>query len=174
MGISRAAGHSTRRAHHRSNEGIMSRNFYSEVNLHIVWHTKDSLPLLTPSVEPMAHQALRRKLVETPGAFVHEIGGVENHVHLCITILPTTVISELIGQLKGGSSYEVNHRLGHRHKLLEWQDGYGVVSFGTRDLDWVKAYIRDQRQHHAAGTTHDRLERWLKPDHEKPHEWGSN
>lgn len=25
----------------------MSRNYYSEINLHIVWHTKNSLPLLT-------------------------------------------------------------------------------------------------------------------------------
>ena len=26
----------------------MSRNYYSEIHLHIVWHTKNSLPLLTP------------------------------------------------------------------------------------------------------------------------------
>ncbi len=33
----------------------MSRNYYSEINLHIVWHTKNSLPLLTPDVESLAH-----------------------------------------------------------------------------------------------------------------------
>jgi hypothetical protein len=43
--------------------------------------------------------------------------------------------------------------------VLEWQAGYGVVSFGTKDLEWVKGYVRDQRKHHARGTTHDRLER---------------
>ena len=35
----------------------------------------------------------------------------------------------------------------------------GVVSFGTRDLPWVRDYIRNQREHHSAGRTHDRLER---------------
>jgi hypothetical protein len=65
----------------------------------------------------------------------------------------------LIGQLKGASSHEVNQQLGLRDKTLQWQTGYGVVSFGTGDLDWVKAYVRNQRQHHAGGKTCDRLER---------------
>ena len=43
--------------------------------------------------------------------------------------------------------------------MLEWQGGYGAVSFGTKDLEWVKAYVRNQRQHHAQGTVHERLER---------------
>jgi hypothetical protein len=44
-------------------------------------------------------------------------------------------------------------------KILEWQPGYGVVSFGTKDLDWVKAYIQDQRRHHSQGNVHERLEK---------------
>jgi hypothetical protein len=59
--------------------------------------------------------------------------------------------------LKGASSHDINQRLGR--KILEWQPGYGVVSFGTKDLDWVKAYVRDQRRHHAQGSIHERLEK---------------
>jgi len=76
-----------------------------------------------------------------------------------VTIPPTVLISDLVGQVKGASSHEVNQQVGRGGKLLQWQAGYGVVSFGTRDLDWVKGYVRDQRQHHAQGTTFDRLER---------------
>ena len=65
----------------------------------------------------------------------------------------------IIGQLKGSSAHEVNRKLGLGRKLLEWQAGYGVVSFGTKDLEWVRAYIRNQKQHHAKGHVHDRLER---------------
>ena len=46
-----------------------------------------------------------------------------------------------------------------RGKVLQWQIGYGVVSFGTRELPWVVDYIRNQREHHAAGSVYDRLER---------------
>jgi putative transposase len=140
----------------------MSRNYYSELNLHMVWHTKGSAPLLTPLVEPLAHKELRARLVRTQGVFVHEIGGSATHVHLCVSIAPTIRISELIGELKESSSHEVNQRPGR--KELHWQQGYGVVSFGTRDLDWVKAYVRNQREHHAEGTTHERLERSTSPD----------
>jgi putative transposase len=137
----------------------MSRNYYSEINLHLVWHTKNSLPLLIPEIEPLAHRFLKKRIIETPGAFVHEIGGTETHVHIAISIPPTLTISELVGQLKGGSSHDINQAVGRRQKVLEWQAGYGVVSFGTGDLPWVIEYVRNQRQHHARGTVHDRLER---------------
>ncbi len=137
----------------------MSRSYYSEINLHIVWHTKTSLPLLTPTVEPLAHRFLKKRIIDTPGAFVHEIGGTETHVHAAVTIPPTITISTWIGELKGGIAHDVNQHVGKRQKVLQWQVGYGVVSFGTADLPWVQTYIRNQREHHHQGTTHDRLER---------------
>lgn len=137
----------------------MSRNYYSEINLHLTWHTKDSLPLLTPQVRDVVYRYVRQRIVDTPGMFVHEIGGIETHVHLAVTISPTVLISELVGQLKGASCHEVNERLGLGGKRLQWQAGYGVVSFGTGDLDWVKEYIRKQQEHHANGHVYDRLER---------------
>lgn len=137
----------------------MSRNYYAEINLHITWHTKLSAPLLTPEIEPFTHRFLRQKLINTPGAYVHEVGGTETHIHLAVSLAPTITVSELIGQLKGASSHDVNQQFGRARKALQWQEGYGVVSFGTKDLEWVKAYVRNQREHHARGTAYDRLER---------------
>jgi putative transposase len=145
----------------------MPHNYYSDINLHVTWHTKDSLPLLTPTVEPLVHRYLKQRLIHEKGVFVHGIGGTETHIHLIISIPPTTVISELIGQLKGASAHEVNQQLGRRDKTLQWQTGYGVVSFGAGDLEWVKAYVRNQRRHHAEGKTFDRLEYFTVPDVEQ-------
>jgi putative transposase len=136
----------------------MSHNYYSEINLHITWHTKGSIPLLTSEIEPLAHRALKKRLMDIDGVVVHEIGGIENHVHLRISIPPTVVISDLIGQLKGGSAHDVNQQVGRREKVLQWQAGYGVVSFGTRDLPWVNEYVRNQREHHTTNRVFDRLE----------------
>jgi putative transposase len=136
----------------------MSRNFYSEINLHFVWHTKLSMPLLTSPVETFVHRYLRGKLIALPGAYIHEIGGTENHVHIAVSVFPTIQISELVGQLKGAAAHEANRAFGHGNKILEWQTGYGVVSFGTANLPWVIGYIRHQREHHAAGTIYERLE----------------
>jgi putative transposase len=137
----------------------MAHNYYSEINLHVTWHTKDSLPLLNTTVGPLAHRYLKQRLVNDKGVFIHEIGGIETHIHLVATIPPTILISDWIGQLKGASAHEINHQIGLRDKTLQWQTGYGIVTFGTADLDWVKNYVRNQRQHHAEGKTCDRLER---------------
>ena len=82
----------------------MSHNYYSEINLHLTWHCKDSLPLLTPQVEPVVQRCVRQRIINTPGAFVHEIGGTECHMHVVLTVPPTLQISEFIGQLKGAWS----------------------------------------------------------------------
>jgi hypothetical protein len=47
---------------------------------------------------------------------------------------------------------------------LQWQAGYGAVSFGTDDLEWVKEYVRNQEEHHASGRLFDRLERITEYD----------
>jgi putative transposase len=75
---------------------------------------------------------------------------------LCVSVAPTILVSDFIGKLKGSSSHEANQKLGH--KVLEWQTGYGVVSFGSRDLDWVKDYVKNQRDRHARGRIEGRLE----------------
>ena len=48
----------------------MSRSYYSEINLHIVWHTKNSRPMLAPNVEAAIHAWLKKRIIETPGVFV--------------------------------------------------------------------------------------------------------
>ena len=140
----------------------MSRNYYAEINLHLTWHTKESAPLLTPDVEALVYHYLRGRCINTPGVYVHEVGGIETHVHLAMSVAPTVLISELVGQLKGAAAHEANHKLGR--KVLEWQAGYGVVSFGTRDLPWVVEYVRNQRDRHARADVADRLERITEPE----------
>src|SRR5262245_51944727 len=106
----------------------MSRNYYAEINLHVVWHTKNSEPLLTPDLERVARQSIRDRLFKTTGVIFHEIGGTEDHLHLAISIPPTLLISKFIGELKGGSSHDVNLFQAHLPGRFAWQEGYGVLS----------------------------------------------
>ena len=140
----------------------MPRNVYSEINLHITWHTKHDAPVLDDAVENRTHHYLRHRALQTPGVIVHEVGGTVDHIHLAVSIPPTLVIADWIGQLKGACSHHINHEICNR-KVLGWQDGYGVVSFGTSNLPWVVSYVRNQKEHHAEQQTHDRLERTDQP-----------
>jgi len=38
------------------------------------------------------------------------------------------------------------------------QRGFGVVSFGRKNLPFVAQYIAKQKEHHAAGIAYERLE----------------
>ncbi|MEO7539337.1 MAG: transposase [Pyrinomonadaceae bacterium] len=137
----------------------MSIRVYSEINLHITWHTKNSLPLITPAMEPELYACLKDRIIETRGTYFHAIGGIETHVHIGCSVKPSVHLDEWIGQLKGASSYEMG-------KGLQWQAGYGIVSFGSKDLKWVVDYIHNQPEHHRTGSIHDRLERFEGSDDE--------
>jgi putative transposase len=141
----------------------MPRKAYSEINLHLTWHTKHDAPVLVDMVEVQTHRYLRHRALQTSAVVVHEVGGTADHVHLAASVPPTVMIADWIGELKGACSHYINHEICNR-RVLGWQTGYGVVSFGTGDLPWVVAYIRNQKEHHAEGRTHDRLERTEQPE----------
>jgi putative transposase len=140
----------------------MPRNVYSEINLHFVWHTKESRHLIKPETEKIVYDIIRTRTYGVEGAFVHEIGGMSEHVHLIVTIPPLD-IPRWIGRVKGGSSHDVNQKPIFGGDF-EWQTGYGVVCFGTKDLPWVAQYVRDQKRHHRDGTCQPRLERTTWPE----------
>jgi putative transposase len=134
----------------------MSSHVFHEIFLHFNWHTKNNAALLRGRVEEETHKQIFEKACRIKGVSLIELGGTDDHVHLAIRIAPAVTISELVQELKGASSHEVNAALGQ--KILEWQRGYGVVSFAHKHLEWVREYIRRQREHHAKGTVVGRLE----------------
>jgi len=109
-------------------------------------------------LHPRLYKYIRSYALQSSGLVFHDVGGTETHVHIAVTVPPTLLISDWIGKLKGASSHHVNHKLANR-RLLDWQTGYGVASFGTKDLEWVVNYIRNQKENHKKRATVGRLER---------------
>jgi len=142
----------------------MPRTCFSELNYDIVWHVKDSAPLLTAQAELVAYQSIKQHLSATQGAVCHEVGGTETHVHLVASLPPDVLLSEFLSQLKGTVAHKVNLLVFRGRKVLEWQPGFGIISFGTKDLEWIRQYVRQQPEHHQRGTIHQRLERTEPPD----------
>ena len=93
---------------------------YTSLAYHIVFSTRERRPMLPAELRPRVFAYIGGILRQERGALL-SAGGTENHVHLAISVAPTILISELIGQLKGSSSHETNKQFGR--KLLQWQDG---------------------------------------------------
>ena len=117
---------------------------------HFIWGTKNRLPLIDPAFESELYRAIAAKVQNMDG-FVHAIGGTEEHVHLAVSIPPKVAPAKFIGDVKGNSSHYINHIIKPDFEFY-WQDEYGVLSFGEKNLPAIVKYIHNQKQHHADGT----------------------
>ncbi len=127
---------------------------YWRLYYHFVWTTKKRLPLITPEVESVLFDYLIGK-ARNMKSIIHAVGGTEDHLHLAASVPPSVTLSNFVARLKGSSSHHLNEIL---EDAFAWQNGYGVVSFGEKQLKWVTRYVNTQRQHHAELTTVAKLE----------------
>ena len=66
-----------------------------------------------------------------------------------------------IGDIKRGSSVWIKEKRSH-YSNFHWQDGYGAFSVGYTQLNAVKKYIANQKQHHSRKTFEDEFRYFLK------------
>jgi REP element-mobilizing transposase RayT len=115
-----------------------------------VFSTKDRRPIidadlrerLWPFLGGIARQNKMRAL---------EIGGVEDHVHLLLSLPATMPIAKAMQLIKGGSSKWV-HETFPEQRLFAWQVKYGAFSVSASQLDTVVRYIQGQEEHHRKQT----------------------
>jgi REP element-mobilizing transposase RayT len=130
---------------------------YSKLYYHFIWGTKNRLPLIESAFESELYRAIVAKVKNMDG-FIHAIGGTEDHVHLAVSIPPKVAPAKFIGDVKGNSSHYVNHIIKPDFEFY-WQNEYGVLSFGEKNLPAIVKYIHNQKQHHADGTLIATMER---------------
>jgi len=130
---------------------------YWRLFYHIIFATKNREPMITPDIEANLTGYLVKKATSM-GATVCAVNGVEDHIHIVASVPPTIALSDFIGQVKGATSYHINHLPGRDEMTFSWQRGYGVLSFGAKQLDWVAEYVRNQKEHHRERTAIDVLE----------------
>ena len=130
---------------------------YWKLYYHFIWGTKNRLPLIDAEFESELYRAIAAKVKNMDG-FVHAIGGIEDHVHIAVSVPPKVAPAKFIGDVKGNSSHYVNHIIKPDFEFY-WQDEYGVLSFGEKNLSAIVKYILNQKQHHADGTLISAMER---------------
>jgi REP element-mobilizing transposase RayT len=124
---------------------------FSELFIHLNWHCHRDQPLIIPSIEPQLFDNLMDRCRQTKGVHLLAVNGTPTHVHMAFQIEPFVLLSKFVGELKGGSSSALNKRFGRI--ALQWQRGYGAVSFSKKQTPWIVDYIAGQKEHHRAGGT---------------------
>ncbi len=75
-----------------------------------------------------------------------QVGGVEDHVHLLVGLKATHCLSNVLRELKRTSSIWVHTEIGE--KRFAWQEGYSAITVSPSACQSVRAYIKNQREHH--------------------------
>lgn len=130
---------------------------YTRLRYHLAWATRNRSPVITPALEDVIYPALRNKAQEHDARLL-QIGGVQDHVHLVAALRPTLALADFIREVKTASSRAVN-RSGMQGGSFHWQRGYGAFTLNPLDLSGILRYVKNQKRHHAAGTTRAAYER---------------
>jgi putative transposase len=133
---------------------------YISAYFHCVFSTKARRLFITPE--------LRERLWPFLGGIARqnkmkavEIGGVEDHVHILLSLPSTMAISQALQLIKGGSSKWVHERF-PEHREFAWQEEYGAFSVSVSQLDKTIEYIKGQAAHHRKMTFQEEFLALLK------------
>ncbi len=130
------------------------------VLIHLIFSTKDRMPLLREAVRLDLHAYLA-SVVRSAGCECYRVGGVADHVHLAIRLSRSMTVADLVAEVKVSSSNGSragDHGLGH----FAWQKGYGVFSVSPADLGALSEYIDGQESHHAKRSFQEEFLGFLK------------
>lgn len=137
----------------------MAHSFTSAL-FHCVFSTKDRRPLIDT--------ALRERLYPYMGGIAREIGatalaigGVEDHVHLLLSVPSTLNVAKMMQLIKTNSSKWI-HETFPEQRDFAWQKGYGAFSIGVSQVDDTRTYIENQREHHRKRTFEDQFVAFLE------------
>lgn len=117
---------------------------YTHLLYHIVFGTKDHLPLIAEDWERELYQYLNGIIRNHKGELI-EVNGMPEHVHLLARLEPVEGLADLMQVLKSTSSKWIRKRY---EPTFAWQRRYGAFSVSESVSDTIRKYIREQKKHH--------------------------
>jgi REP element-mobilizing transposase RayT len=89
------------------------------------------------------------------------IFAMPDHIHLLVGLKPNITISDLVRDIKAGSSKFITESNWIKTKF-NWQEGYGAFSYSKSQIDNVIKYILNQEEHHKRKTFKEEYFDFLK------------
>ncbi len=126
---------------------------YTKLIYHIVFSTKERIPLIVPEIRDRLYEYLGGVIRGEKGSLM-EIGGIPDHVHILARFGAAIAVSEMLKRIKGSSSHWLNQGTG---TWFAWQAGYGAFSVSESQVAAVRKYIQQQEEHHKRISFKDEL-----------------
>jgi len=125
-------------------------NTYTQIYIQIVFAVKGRQNLIQKKHREELHKFING-IVANRGQKLFAVFAMPDHVHLLVSISPNILVSDLVRDIKAGSSKFIkgnNWVLG----TFNWQEGYAAFSYSKSQVDIVAKYILNQEEHHKKKT----------------------
>ena len=132
---------------------------FTRLIYHLVFPTKNRQNTISVEGEKVLYKILY-EIMKREGAHIHRIGGMPDHVHRLVDIPADISLSKFVQKLKQESSYLAKEAI-ELPQWNGWAEGYGVFSYSANEIDNVKQYIINQKEHHSRVSFIDEYRTWL-------------
>jgi REP element-mobilizing transposase RayT len=135
-------------------------NTYTQLYVHYVFAVQDRLCLINNKWQDSLYKYMSG-IIDQQGHKLYVIKGMNDHIHILISMTPKQAPSDLMYHLKRSSSLWINQNRLSVGKF-SWQEGFGAFSLGKSQLPEKIKYIEGQRQHHMKVSFREEYLQFLK------------
>ena len=121
---------------------------HSNLHYHIVFSTKDRVPLIRNEWINRLH-AYMGGIVKNLGGVPVAVGGMSDHAHVLTGLTTSHRLDYFVRDLKADSSAFIRKEFDGK---FSWQKGYGVFAVSPLAIEAVRTYILNQERHHSGRT----------------------
>jgi putative transposase len=132
----------------------------ASLHVHLVFSTKSREPIITDDIRPHLH-AYMATVLQNLGATTVLINSVEDHIHLLFDLGRTVSVSKAVEDVKKSSSKWIKTQ-GAEFAGFAWQAGYGAFAVSQSNVESVRIYIANQREHHRKKTFQEEYRQFLE------------
>lgn len=132
----------------------------ARLHIHLVFSTKNREPLISDPVRAALHRYMATVL-QNLGCAPMLINSVEDHIHLLFDLSRTVAVSQAVEDVKKSSSKWIKTQ-GPEFAGFAWQAGYGAFAVSESNVETVRTYIAQQREHHRKKTFQEEYRQFLE------------
>jgi|SRR6478609_809939 len=125
-------------------------NTYTQIHIQAVFVVKSRLGLIQNEWKDELYKYITG-IIQANNHKLLAINGMPDHLHVFFGMRPTQSLSDLMQDIKGGSSKWINERKFTKGRF-EWQEGYGAFSYSKAQVSTIITYIQNQEIHHQRTT----------------------
>ncbi|MDR6966317.1 REP element-mobilizing transposase RayT [Flavobacterium arsenatis] len=140
--------------------------------IHLVFSTKNREHSIHPDIEQKLYEYMGGICKNLESTAI-QIGGHTDHIHILFLLSKKITLIKFVEEVKKSSSKWIKTQ-GSQYANFYWQGGYGAFSVNPKQIEIVKQYILNQKEHHSKKTFQQEYLKFLKDydvDYDERYVW---